>query len=102
MLNYLLGYIIDSHAVSSITSDSSLNCVSLRVISIGLFKVKFADDDIVSLLRMLLIRIVEYFGDGMFKIIAQILEGVRERERKRACAQRHIFHVLQPVDVIQD
>jgi len=50
---------------------------------------------------MLLIRIVEYWGDGMFKIVVQILEG-GERERERACAHRHILHGLQPVDGIQD
>jgi hypothetical protein len=86
MLKYLLGYIVDSHAVSFITFDSSLNCVSHHVISIWLFKVKFADDDIISLLRILLIRIVKYLGDDMFKIIAQILEG-GERERESLCIQ---------------
>ena len=72
MLNYLLGYFADCHAVSFIAFDSSLNCVSHHVVSILLFKVKFADDDIISLLKMLLIRIVEYLGSGMFEIIPQI------------------------------
>jgi hypothetical protein len=50
-----------------------------------------------------IIRIVEYLGGGMFKIIPQILEGEGGRgERESACAHRHILHVLQPVDGIQD
>jgi hypothetical protein len=41
----------------------------------------------------------------MFEIIPQIMEGEGGGERERregACAQRHILHVLQPDDGIQD
>ena len=54
---------------------------------------KFADDDIISLLKMLQIRIVEYLGGGMFKIIPQILEGeggrVGGRESESLCTEAH-------------